>query len=212
MNKIDMEKVYASHAVMIYEQAGANFAVAYDAIDGTQEWGNARALTGYELDTVLSDKATLKQFILPDRMRWYEKNQFIMWHAPPVRRGINFSITRRKSTSMKKYSHPGMVFILNRMSLHIVVVGNVKKPSMDDPLYKTPYRGVDVHPANGGVGMCGATKFVPSRDVTYDLSTDGWMEWEESFYESEFNYVPEPRNKMPLTGKTLGDYIENIHS
>lgn len=204
-----ISKIEASHAVMIYSSAGCDYAVAYDKNDG--EWVNARPMTGYELEDILTDREPMKPTILPDRMLWYERNRFMMWYSPPCRRRINLS--KISNSKMRHYSHPGIVFILNQLILHVAIVNRSDpkfKPTMQSELYESPYRGIDVHSSKGIMGACGVRKHMPNKEVTYDLSTFGWQEWESGFYESQFNYAPNRRDRLKKSNQTLSEYIDGI--
>lgn len=204
-----ISKIEATHAVMIYSSTGLDYAVAYDKDDG--EWVNPRPMTGYELEDILTDREPMKPTILPERILWYERNKFMMWYSPPSRREINLS--KVSKSKMKHYSHPGIVFILNQLRLHVAIVtrSDLKfKPAMQSELYVSPYRGIDIHSTTGIMGACGVRKHMPTKEVTYDLSTFGWQEWESGFYESEFNYAPDRRDRLKKSSQTLSEYIDRI--
>lgn len=190
---------------MIYGDDRETFAVAYDKnTDG--DWVNPRTLTPACFDAITNNGRMIQPVILPNVL-WYQKNQCIIWYKKPCRRKIILSRADRRM-----YSHPGLVFILRKQNLHVVVVNRNDPnflPEEDSKVYDYPYRGTDVHSANGLMGHCGVRTALPDLDVTYCPKRKGWLEYEEAFYMSAFNYMPTPRNRLKQTEITLREVLDD---
>ena len=190
MTKTDTLSLEAKHSIMVYADGDRSVAVLYDKKD--KDWTNARSLSH-------------------DDLLWYVEDKIMVWYCKPH---IGTIICRK---AKKKYRHPGLVFCVRRSAfgndkLSIAVVNKSDpnfRPLLSDPLYRSPYAGIDVHPHQGQMGNCHVIQ--PNPRYAFSLEYDCWLQWQEAFLESGFNKQPKPRNKLTTINTTLGDWI-NAHT
>ncbi len=193
---------------MLYEQENESLAVLYDKVEGS--WVNARPLSSEELSTITSDIPSSPVALLPQRMLWYEENKLMIWYSPPCKRKIKI---KGKVTT---YCHPGIVFLVRRhssgrdaLSIAVLSISEDKYPdNLEYKIYASPYRGIDVHQAVGEVGACNVVQ--PKPTYAFSLDVGCWIDWEEAFYQSAFNYRPKRRNQLKQSDVTLENWI-NAH-
>lgn len=201
-----IKKLEAKHSIMVYNDNGVTVSVAYDKV--ADQWQNARAVSAKELREIADDddrdECTPCGF-LPTNMLWYVENKIMVWYCPPSIRPI----TVKKKKHM--YRHPGLVFLVRRqnktdkLSLAVVSKNKDERPDMFTKLYELPYRAVDVHPSGGVMGACAVIK--PNPEFAYQLDCAEWINWQDAFFESAFNYQPTPRNRLKQKETELYDWI-----
>lgn len=194
----------AKHCLMVYEDEQSTLdrpaCLLYDKQDN--KWGNARTLSPEEVDTIFKfrqDQFHAKPAVLPECMLWYEADKCLMWYQNPCTRTM--TVRGKKA----KYSHPGLVFMVSANTMRICVYSKKEafRPTFTTKLYENPYSNVDTHYGHGNVGLCRVPKFTQE----YAHKLDAWEEWTDMFYESGFNKVPTPRNKIKQKDLTLGEWI-----
>lgn len=209
MTKTDTLSLEAKHSIMVYADGDRSVAVLYDKKD--KDWTNARSLSHDDLLTLCGSELKEPPALLPAEMLWYVEDKIMVWYCKPH---IGTIICRK---AKKKYRHPGLVFCVRRSAfgndkLSIAVVNKSDpnfRPLLSDPLYRSPYAGIDVHPHQGQMGNCHVIQ--PNPRYAFSLEYDCWLQWQEAFLESGFNKQPKPRNKLTTINTTLGDWI-NAHT
>lgn len=191
---------------MVYEDEDKAIAVLYDKING--EWVNARPLNSTQMKTMCGNNIEPVPCFLPDRMLWYEEDQIMIWYTKPTQRKIN--LTKEKS---RLYRHPGLIFCLrrtsgrDRLSIAVYSINEDRPPRFDDDIWHTPYAAIDVHPSGGVMGDCNVASI--ETENAYSLDIGSWIYWEDTFFESKFNYKPKPRNRLEKKGKQLNEWINS---
>lgn len=116
----------------------------------------------------------------------------ICWWVPSRRRKI---IVRK--SKMKTYTHPPLVFKIDRGRLYVARLPSDEHPDGSTLLQKPPFGGVDIH--GSVMGACGVK--APKRQALQDIP-----EWENAFFLSVFNFPPSRKKPTPL-GVTLDQWI-----
>lgn len=185
---------------MVYDDNGRSVSVLYDKVD--EQWTNPRALSNGDLEDLMDGDENYFWFHSPEVL-WYAYNRLMIWYTPPSVRDI--TIKKKKS----KYRHPGLVFCLRRsrgrdiLSVAVYSTKENRRPDINDNIYESPYAGIDVHPTGGVMGSCNVIR--PRKEYAFDIGS--YITWQDSFFESGFNYKPKPRNRLKQTTRTLNEWL-----
>jgi hypothetical protein len=207
--------IEAKHSLMVYDDDGKSVAVLYDKQD--DQWGNPRAVDRDSFNKILPAECTAEVYAFYDnRMLWFDQDRIMIWYSPPSKRKITISERDpQKSKQQRWYCHPGIVFMVKRknnqdtLNIAIYSTSGDERPNLYQNIYEIPYRGIDVHPRGGVMGHCSVNR--PNPEFAFSLDVMAHWEWEACFYNSKFNYMPTPRNKIKQQEVTLHEWIRAHH-